>query len=216
MYLPTAFEETRTDRLRELIHQQPLATLVIAGHDGLIANLIPLRWCADGGAHGSLRGHIARANPLAAQAAQTPAALAVFHGVQTYISPSWYPGKLEHGRVVPTWNYTTVQAHGRLRFIDDPVWLRAELGALSQQQEAAMPQPWTIDDAPAEFIARMLGAVVGIELSIDRLTGKFKLSQNQPAANRDGVIAGLRQRNGTDDAEVAARIADAARALIEP
>jgi transcriptional regulator len=129
--------------------------------------------------------------------------LVVFQGPQGYISPNWYPSKHETGREVPTWNYTVVHVHGRLRVVDDAAWVRAQLEALTDHHESGQPQPWKISDAPEDHVEKLLGAIVGIEIAIERIEGKFKLSQNHPARNREGVIAGLRQRNGDGDLELA-------------
>jgi transcriptional regulator len=194
MYLPPHFEETRTEALHQLMRARPLATLVTPAGAGVEANHIPLLVCA-GGEFGLLRGHVARANPLWRDA-DGAAALAIFHGPQAYVTPSWYPTKREHGQAVPTWNYAVAHARGRLRVIDDPVWVRAQVEALTAQQESAFAAPWAVADAPADYIDRMLGAVVGIEIAIESLQGKWKVSQNQPAPNRAGVAAGLRGDGG--------------------
>ncbi|MFI3121692.1 MAG: FMN-binding negative transcriptional regulator, partial [Methylococcaceae bacterium] len=138
-----------------------------------------------------LRGHIARANPLWRDLAADVETLAIFHGPDAYISPSWYATKQETDKVVPTWNYAVVHAYGTLRIIDDAVWVRAQLEALTQQHEAAFPEPWAVSDAPEDFTEKLLGAVVGIEMVITRLTGKWKVSQNQPLQNQLSVIQGL-------------------------
>lgn len=200
MYQPASFTETRLDVLQAAMRAAPLASVVIHGPDGLDADPLPLLLDAAAGPFGTLAGHCARANPLWTRAgADGIDALVIFHGPEHYVSPAWYPAKQEHGRVVPTWNYVIVQAHGRLRAIDDRDWLRRQVTALTLQQEAGSAAPWAVSDAPADYLDRMLGAIVGLELRIERLTGKWKTSQNQPAANRDGVIAGL-QRLGTAQA----------------
>lgn len=207
MYLPTHFAEDRPEVLQALMRAHPLATLVTFGPDGLMANSLPLLWSAGGQGHGVLRGHVARANPLWRESRPDVEALVIFQGSETYVSPSCYPTKAEHGRVVPTWNYVVVQARGPLRSIDDPAWLRRVLGELTAEHERSQATPWSIDDAPADYIDKMLGAIVGIEVEIRRLTGKWKVSQNQPVANRAGVIAGLRAAGRLDAAaEVAARL----------
>ncbi len=134
--------------------------------------------------------------------------LLIFQGPDGYISPNWYPSKHETGREVPTWNYAVVHVHGRLRVIDDATWLRRLLETLTDHHEAGQPQPWKISDAPEDHIETSLRAIVGLEVSIDRIEGKFKLSQNHPARNYAGVIAGLRQRDGDGDAELAALMSD--------
>ncbi len=199
MYIPSHFEETRSEVLHDLIRTHPLATLVTMSSGGITANHIPLHLSIEPDGKSILRGHVARANPVWNDLTEVTEALAVFQGPNTYISPSWYPGKREHGKVVPTWNYTAVHAYGRLCAIDDPAWLRRQLESLTAEHEAAFDTPWTIDDAPPDFIDRMLSAIVGIEIAVTRLSGKWKTSQNQSAANREGVILGL-QGIGSDDA----------------
>jgi transcriptional regulator len=187
MYLPKHFAETDLDTLHALIRANPLATLVLHGPDGLDANHVPLQLDPDAGPNGTLRGHIARANPLVRHGAQEEI-LVIFQGVHSYVSPSGYATKAEHGRVVPTWNYTAVHAYGRLQLIDDADWLLTQLTTLTAEHEAPLAQPWAVGDAPADYIEKMLGAVVGIEIPIERLIGKWKVSQNQPAVNQASLI----------------------------
>ncbi len=194
MYLPKHFAQTDVAALHALMDAHPLATLVTHGPEGIDANHIPLHLDAGAGPNGTLRGHVARANPLARAAAVDGEILAIFQGPQSYISPSGYATKAEHGKVVPTWNYTAVHAWGRLRLIDDPHWLLAQVRTLTATHEAALPHPWQVSDAPADYIEKMLGAIVGIEIVIDRLVGKWKVSQNQPPANQASLIAALRRR----------------------
>jgi transcriptional regulator len=191
MYRPPAFREDRTDHLHAAIRAYPLATLVTHGAQGLSANLLPvlLATGADGGT--LLQSHLARANPQLADLRAGAEALLIFRGPDAYISPGWYPAKQEHGRVVPTWNYVMVQAWGRPRVIDDQGWLRRQIDGLTAQQERDQPQPWSVDDAPATFIEGQLKGIAGVEIAVDRIEGKWKASQNHPAANRMGVIAGL-------------------------
>jgi transcriptional regulator len=189
MYLPKHFEQADRDALVALMRERPLATLVIATPDGPTADLIPLEYVAEGGAHGTLRGHVARANPLWKHAGAQ--ALAVFTGPDAYVSPNWYPSKREHGKVVPTWNYTMVQARGALRAVDDAPWLRALLGRLTDHHEAAQARPWSVNDAPEDFVQQTLRAIVGIEIELVSLVGKWKVSQNRSAADRRGVADGL-------------------------
>lgn len=198
MYLPAQFEENRSEVLRALMAGHPFATLVAHGEGGLTADHLPLHLVPGIGAFGALQGHVARANPVWRQAADTDV-LVIFHGPQVYVTPSWYATKREHGRVVPTWNYAVVHARGRLRAIDDPVWVREQLETLVNRHEGSFAKPWQIDDAPPDYINTILAAIVGIEIVITELKGKWKVSQNQPPANRAGVVAGLREQ-GTDDA----------------
>ena len=154
-----------------------------------------------------LGGHVARANPLWREA-DGRRVLAIFHGAQAYVSPGWYPSKVRHGRMVPTWNYSLVQAHGRLRAIDDPAWLRAFLERLTARHESGRAVPWQVSDAPDDFIAATMRAIVGFEIEVDRLEGKFKLSQNRSGEDQAGVMAGLRHDAATGRQPDAARVAD--------
>lgn len=198
MYLPAHFAESRTEVLHALMRARPFATLVTQGATGPDANHLPLHLDAGASPQGTLVGHVARANPLWREAADS-AVLAIFHGPQAYVTPSWYPTKHEHGKAVPTWNYVVVHARGRLRVIDDPAWLRGQLETLVAEHEAGFAEPWQIADAPPDYIDKMLAAIVGIEIVIGEITGKWKISQNQPGVNRAGVVAGLRGQ-GSDDA----------------
>lgn len=190
MYLPKHFAEDDVAEMHALMRAHPLATLVSHGPDGLNANHIPL--LLDGiGTFGTLQGHVARANPLWKPGQVVGEVLVVFRGEQSYISPSGYATKAEHGKVVPTWNYAAVHAYGELKVIEDPNWIFGQISALTATNEAALPQPWAVTDAPADYIEKMLGAIVGIEITIDRLLGKWKVSQNQPAANQASLIAAL-------------------------
>ena len=194
MYLPKHFEETRVQVLHELIRAHPLGALVALTASGLDANHIPFEVDPDPAPFGTLRGHIARANPLWRDYSREAEVLAIFQGPGAYISPSWYPTKRETGKVVPTWNYAVVHAHGTLRFIDDRAWLRAFVERLTNRHEAGRPDPWKVTDAPPDYIERQLGAIVGLEIPITRLIGKWKVSQNRPAEDRDGAVEGLRQQ----------------------
>ena len=190
MYIPKHFAETDLVRLHGLMRAFPLATVVSPGKEGLEANHLPLQLDASAGPKGTLRGHVARANPLAS-AAVDGEILVIFQGHDRYISPAGYASKAEHGKVVPTWNYTAVHAHGRLRLIDEADWLLAQVTALTAEHEAGLAKPWAVTDAPADYIAKMLGAIVGIEVTITRLLGKWKVSQNQPPANQASLVAAL-------------------------
>ncbi|QAU23634.1 FMN-binding negative transcriptional regulator [Dyella sp. M7H15-1] len=197
MYLPKSFHETRIDVLHALIRDYPLGTVVMHGAGGLTANHLPLELAGDG----LLQGHVARGNELTkADGAQV---LVMFQAANGYISPHWYPSKHETGREVPTWNYAVVHVHGRLRVIEDKAWLRGFLERLTDRHEASQPRPWQVSDAPEDYIQKMLKTIVGLEISIDRIEGKFKLSQNHPDANRAGVVRGLGEREGLRDAELA-------------
>jgi len=211
MYQPAHFTETDPQALLALMREAPLATLVHGGADGPVADLLPLE-VLPGAADGSgwvLRGHVARANPLW-QAAAGRAVLALFAGPQAYVSPNWYPAKAEHHKVVPTWNYSLVQAHGVLRAIPDADWLHALVSRLTDHHEAGRGErPWQFADAPADYRAAMLRNIVGIEIAVTRLEGKAKLSQNRAEADRLGVIAGLRADAAAGRQPQAAAVAEA-------
>jgi len=192
MYTPRHFEAPDLAAMHTLMRAHPLAALVTQSARGLDANHIPLQLLQAAAGPGVLRGHVARANPLL----QTPPkedVLVIFQGPSAYVSPGWYPSKAQTGRAVPTWNYLVVHAHGPLRLIEDRDWLRTQLAALTADHEAGEPTPWSMDEAPAEYIETLLKAIVGIEIPITRLQGKWKLSQNQPAQNRAGVMAAMAQ-----------------------
>ena len=205
MYCPAHFAETRQEALHALISEHPLATLVTMGDQGLNADQIPLILeTADDGSR-VLRGHVARANPVWKTLRADIDALAIFHGPDAYITPNWYPTKREHGKAVPTWNYAVVHARGPLTVIHDAGWLRRQVEALTQRQESAFAEPWAVSDAPADYVEKMLAAIVGIEIAVKSLEGKWKASQNQPEGNREGVIAGLCERGKTDAAALIKR-----------
>lgn len=204
MYQPPAFRETRLDVLHDLIGTHPFATLVTTSADGLTADHLPLFLDPNAGEYGTLRGHIAVANPLAKAGPEPFDALAIFQGPHAYVTPSWYPSKAEHGKVVPTWNYAVVHAHGPARLMRNDDWLRQLLKDLTTQHEADRPAPWSVDDAPADYVTRQLKGIVGVEIPLQRLEGKWKMSQNKSAADRRGVAAGL----GADAAPAAQKVAD--------
>ena len=202
MYCPEPFAEARLDVLHELIRAHPLGTLVTVQGDALEADHIPFVLDADRGINGTLRGHVARANPVSRRLGEV---LVVFQGPQSYISPSWYPSKHQDGRVVPTWNYAVVHARGSARAIDDADWLLGLVTELTGVHEAAQATPWKVSDAPREYTERMLGQIVGIEIPIARLQGKWKVSQNRSPADRRGVVAGL-QSASTERCAAMARL----------
>ncbi|MDP3847703.1 MAG: FMN-binding negative transcriptional regulator [Pseudomonas sp.] len=191
MYIPAAFQQHDLAQLHGLIHQQPLATLISHGGEGLQANHLPLWLAADEGAYGTLYGHCARANPQWRELAAGAEVLAIFTGAEGYISPSWYPTKAEHGKAVPTWDYQSVHAYGQAEVFDDAERLLQLLGRLTAQHESPQPQPWAIADAPHAYIDKMLQAIVGFSLPIQRLEGQWKLSQNRNTADRAGVQQAL-------------------------
>jgi transcriptional regulator len=196
MYLPKSFEETRVAVLHDLIRNHPLGTLVTLTNEGLEANHIPFEIDSALQPFGTLRGHVARANPVWNSFLRDTEALVIFQGPQTYISPSWYVTKQETGMVVPTWNYAIVHAHGPLKIIEDREWLRSFVDRLTRTHETGQAEPWSVSDAPAAYIDKQLDAIVGIELTIRRLIGKWKASQNRPARDRESVIERLNARGG--------------------
>jgi transcriptional regulator len=202
MYQPPHFREDRLEVQHALIRAQSLGLLITAGPGGLQANHVPFLIDAAGSEHGTLRVHLARANPQLHELAVVAECLVVFQGPQQYISPSLYPTKREHGKVVPTWNYITVHAWGRPQVIDDAAWLRRQVEDLTSHNEGSRPAPWYVSDAPEPYVAAQLKGIVGIEIPIARIEGKWKVSQNRPAVDQAGVVAGLRG-NG-DDAEIMA------------
>ena len=210
MYLPSHFEQTDPAALHALLREHPLATLVSTGPDGLTADLIPLELDPGVGPHGVLRGHVARANPLWRVADGQPV-LAVFNGPQAYVTPSWYPSKAATHKVVPTWNYTVVHAHGVLQAVQDAPWLHALVDRLTQVREAPRETPWSVADAPQDYVDQMLRAIVGIEIPVERLVGKWKLSQNRLPDDRQGVIEGLAREPDAQARQMAALVAQAAR-----
>ena len=193
MYNPPHFQEERPEVLHQLIREHSLAALVTLGPTGLIANHVPLILYPDAGPLGTLRGHLSRMNPQWRDSLSDTPALAIFQGPAAYITPSWYPSKEESGKVVPTYNYMVVHAHGPLQTYDDPRLLERNVRALTELHEARFPQPWSVDDAPADYVQGLLKGIVGIEIPIARLEGKWKLSQNRPPEDRQGAVDGLGQ-----------------------
>ncbi|WP_431477194.1 FMN-binding negative transcriptional regulator [Massilia eburnea] len=208
MYLPTAFAEDRLEVKHGLIRAYPLGMLVIAGA-APSADLVPFALYPDEGdaGLGVLRAHIARANPAwRTLAAGGVECLVVFQGPEAYISPSWYASKAASHKVVPTWNYAMVQVRGAARIVEDAAWLRRQLGDLTAMQENGLPEPWAVSDAPADFVDGLLKAIIGIEIPIASIAGKWKVSQNRSTADAEGVVAGLRARAEPMAALVAERI----------
>mgnify|MGYP001024501225 FL=1 len=191
MYQPPAFRETDVATQQAFIAAHPLGLLISGGAAGLLANPIPFMLYPGEGRFGTLRAHLSRANAQWQALAEAPGALVVFQGAEHYITPSWYPQKAVDGKVVPTWNYAVVQARGTARVVEDAGWLLANVAALTDRHEGGRPQPWAVSDAPDAFIAGQLKGIVGIEIEISGLEGKFKASQNRAEADRAGVAAGL-------------------------
>jgi transcriptional regulator len=190
MYRPVAFREDDLDRVEDLIRANPLGVLITSGAGGVKANLVPF-FLVRGGQSLVLKAHLARANDQTADLAGGGEAVVMFLGPSAYVSPSFYPTKAETGRVVPTWNYAAVEARGTPKIMDDSIWLRDQIEDLTRRQEGERPNPWAVDDAPADYIDAMMRAIVGVEITLTSLEGKWKVSQNQPEINRLGVIHGL-------------------------
>ena len=205
MYVPKHFAATDDD-VRELLANHGAADLVTSTADGLVATLLPFVYDVE---RHALLGHVARNNDQW----QRPAlgeALVIVRGPDAHVSPAWYASKAEHGRVVPTWDYVLAHVHGELVVHDDVDWLAAHVRSLTEAHEAARPEPWTVDDAPERYVAGQLRAIVGVEVRIRRVEAKWKLSQNRPGADIDGVVAGLAADGRADVAAAvqAARPAD--------
>lgn len=193
MYLPPAFAETSVDRLHEAIRASGLATLVTLTADGLLASHVPMLLDPSPAPYGTLLGHFAVANPHAEPPQPGVEALAIFTGPGAYVSPGWYQTKNETGKVVPTWNYVAIHAYGKLEVFRDRESLREVVRRLTEKHEAGLPEPWSMDDAPAEFMESQLKGIVGFRLTITRLQGKWKMSQNRAPQDRAGVIRALSQ-----------------------
>ncbi|MEC5214600.1 transcriptional regulator [Polaromonas sp. CG_9.5] len=206
MYCPTHFEEQRSDVLLDLIAQHPLATIVTQSNGGLVADHIPLLYQKNGDLPGTLIGHVAKNNPLW-QAASEHEHLLIFQGASSYISPNLYATKAESGKVVPTWNYAVVHAHATLTATQNPEAILRILTGLTNRHESSQEHPWQVTDAPPDFTQNLLNSIVGIEFHIKRLTGKWKVSQNQPQKNQQSVIGGLRASGSLDTAKMAELVA---------
>ena len=207
MYLPTQFNETRVDVLHALMRARPLCTLVTTAESGLVADHLPVETREQPAPLGSIRGHIARANPLWREYRSGTHSLAIFQGPHVYISPSFYPSKVKTGEVVPTWDYAVVHASGTLRFIEDREWMRSFVSGLTRTHEKSRAEPWKIDDAPAAYIDKMLKLIVGFEFSIASLSGKWKVSQNRTHEDRQGVIRNLQCAADSDSRQIADMLA---------
>jgi len=191
MYQPPHFIEDRLAVKHDLIRAHPFGMLVSAGPEGLLANGVPFVLDADASASGTLKAHVARANPQWRHLAAGATALAIFQGPQAYVTPSWYATKRETGKVVPTWNYAIVQARGPVTVHEDAEWLARQVRQLTRQHEESRSEPWAVDDAPADFLVAQMKGIVGIEMEITEIDGKWKVSQNRPVPDRIGVAAGL-------------------------
>ncbi len=193
MYIPDAFREDRVEVLQDSMRAIGAATVVGVSPNGLLATHVPIEIISDSSPWGRLRFHLARANPHVSAMREGGELLFIFQGPQGYVTPSWYPSKQEHGRVLPTWNYVMIHAYGSPEAFEGPKRLRPHLDALSGSFEAQFDAPWRIDDAPADFIDGMCNGIVGFEVVVDRLEGKWKLSQNRPSKDLEGVVLGLRE-----------------------
>jgi len=207
MYNPPHFQEERTEVLHQLIREHSLAAVITMGPEGLIANHVPLILDAEAGPLGTLRGHVSRMNPQWRESLPHVAALAIFQGPSAYITPSWYPSTQETGKVVPTYNYVVVHAHGSFTTYEDPELLLHNVRALTELYEAGRARRWSVDDAPEDFIRSQLKGIVGIEIPIARLEGKWKVSQNRIPADRQGVIDGLREAGDVKSLAMADQVA---------
>jgi transcriptional regulator len=210
MYIPKAFEESRLPILHDLIEAQPFTSLITMGSSGLFASHLPMVLDRENGTHGLLRGHLSRANKQWREFSPSIQALAIFAGPHHYISPTWYPEKQDTGKVVPTWNYAVVHVYGHLKVIEDPAWLLQHVQTLTGIHEAASSTPWHVSDAPADYIASEIKGIVGLEFSIERLEGKWKVSQNRSDRDRIGVVEGL-ERIDTDESQAMKVLVDRAR-----
>jgi transcriptional regulator len=197
MYQPPHHREDRLDVQHALIRAHPFGTLITIGSKGLVANSIPFI-LESAPPLGMLKGHVARANSQWRDFDPTVGALVVFQGVDAYVTPSWYETKRQTGKVVPTWNYVMVHAWGTIRAVEDRDWLTSQIDALTRQQEADRAEPWAVSDAPPKFVEAQLKGIVGIEVTITRIEGKWKVSQNRPEGDRAGVVAGLREAGGDE------------------
>jgi len=208
MYTPSYFKVADAADVHAMMRAQPFAILITHGSEGLTATHLPTVLKVDADCPlGRIECHLARPNPQWKTLTPDADALMIFQGPEAYIRPGWYPAKAEHGKVVPTWNYAAVHAYGRLEAVEDKDWLLAHVGELSDQQEAPYAAPWSTTDAPATFLDALVRGIVGLKLTISRLEGKSKMSQNRPAPDRAGVVVGLAQRAQGEDAAIAALVA---------
>ncbi len=196
MYVPKHHQQNEREAIFALIESHPLGVWVCHPGAGLVANHVPFFLDRTRGPHGTLMGHVARANSVWQQLTPGTPSVITFQGPQAYITPGWYPGKVEHGKVVPTWNYAVAHAHGIARVTDDRDWMLDMLHRLTNAQEASRALPWRVDEAPADFIDKLMRAIVGIEIPIERLEGKLKVSQDEDLQDRHGTVAGLRATQG--------------------
>lgn len=206
LYIPPAFRESELAQLHAHIAASGLTTLITVGPDGPLVSHIPMHFDPARGAQGVVEGHLARGNPQWKDSDLAKPAVAQFMGPDAYVSPSWYPSKQEHGKVVPTWNYSVVCVRGRLEIFDDPEQLRAQVTRLTDRFEGRFPAPWQVDDAPSDYLERQFKGIVGVRLHVESIEGKAKLSQNRTETDRDGVAAALGQSGREIDRAVSDRM----------
>lgn len=209
MYLPKYHQLADREAIWALMQTHALGAWVCCTTEGLIANHLPLFLDRTRGPHGTLMGHVSRANDVWQVLRPAAPSVVMFQGPQAYITPGWYPGKTEHGKVVPTWNYMVAHAHGVARAVEDPHWLLDMLNRLTHAHESQQATPWRLEDAPDGFIASMLQGIVGIEIPIDRLEGKLKVSQDEALPDRLGTVAGLQAEAGDEARAMAALVQQA-------
>ena len=206
MYISKHHQLQDTEAIAALVQAHPLGAWVCHTQQGLMANHIPFYLDRTRGTHGTLMGHVARANPVWRQLGADTPSVVLFQGAQSYITPNWYPGKAEHGKVVPTWDYVVAHAHGVARVMEDPAWVLDMLNRLTNANESGQPAPWQVGDAPADYIEKLMRGIVGIEIPIDRLEGKLKASQDEDLQDRHGTVQGLRSRPDEQSHAVAALV----------
>lgn len=203
MYVSKHHQSKDREAVIALMQTYPLGAWVCHSQEGMIANHVPFFLDRTRGPHGTLMGHVARANPVWRQLTADTPSVVMFQGAQSYITPSWYPGKAEHGRVVPTWNYVVAHAHGTARAIEDPDWMRDMLIRLTDSQESQQTSPWHVSDAPSSFIEKLMRGIVGVEIQINRLEGKLKASQDEDSRDRHGTVRGLQSIHSDQSREMA-------------
>jgi transcriptional regulator len=209
MYISKHHALNEREAVVALMQAHPLGAWVCHAPGGLLANHVPFYLDRTRGPHGTLLGHVARANSVWRQLGPEAPSVVMFQGAQAYISPGWYPGRAQHGRVVPTWNYVVAHAHGVARVVEDPAWMRDMLERLTATHEATQSRPWRMDEAPADYMEKLMRAIVGIEIPIDRLEGKLKASQDEDLQDRHGTALGLQACPGDHCQAMAQRVLNA-------
>jgi transcriptional regulator len=216
MYIPKQFEVTDLSTLHKLISDHPLGTWVTIADGNLEANHIPFVIDVGNGPLGTLQCHVARSNPVWQTISHQLPSLVIFSGPNAYVSPTWYPSKSEHGRVVPTWNYAVVHVSGRPRVVDEPKWILEHVSLLTETHESRRANPWSVKDAPESFLNGLTQAIVGIEISIDSIKGKWKVSQNRSEADRDGVALALSHQSNSAAKEMAELVERHSPRIVKP